>query len=57
MFFDSGVDSASIRVGVRRRLLFCFPDAAVGADALLCGCAVLDTAASFIVDSLSLSNV
>ena len=52
MFFDSGVDSASISVDVRRRLLFCFDDAVVGADALRCGCAVLDSA-SLIVGSLS----
>ena len=54
MFFDSGVDSASISVDVRRRLLFCFDDAVVGADALRCGCAVLDSA-SLIVGSLSVS--
>jgi hypothetical protein len=54
VFFDSGVDSASISVDVRRRLLFCFDDAVVGADALRCGCAVLDSA-SLIVGSLSVS--
>ena len=55
MFFDSGIDSASISVGVRRRLLLCFADAVVGADALRCGGAVLDSATSLIVNSLSVS--
>ena len=55
MFFDSGVDSASISVDVRGRLLLCFDDAVVGADALRCGGAVLDSATSLIVNSLSVS--